>query len=241
MPGPAGHGPGTWYAPDVLMGRSLRRSQSKLAKGMAPVTRTLILVNVVAFCFEGIFGDAMIVHLALWPIGRARVLTHLHAVARFEPWQLLSSSFLHANLTHLLFNMFALYMFGRDVERVLGSSRYLRLYVASILAAALVQLAVVSFTSPGAAYPTIGASGGVFGVLLAFAMLFPRRIVTLLFPPIPMPAWLFVGVYGLIELTNGVVGTEAGVAHFAHLGGMLGAYLLLRRWHHGRGLSNRLR
>ena len=78
-------------------------------------------------------------------------------------------------------------------------------------------------------------------MLLAFAMLFPRRIVTLLFPPIPMPAWLFVGVYGLIELANGVVGTEAGVAHFAHLGGMLGAYLLLRRWHHGRELSDRLR
>lgn len=208
---------------------------------MAPVTRTLILVNVVAFCFEGIFGDAMIVHLALWPIGHARVFAHLHAVARFEPWQLLTSSFLHASLMHLLLNMFALYMFGRDVERVLGSSRYLRLYVASVLAAALVQLAVVSFTSPGSAYPTIGASGGVFGVLLAFAMLFPRRIVTLLFPPIPMPAWLFVGVYGVIELTNGVVGTEAGVAHFAHLGGMLGAYLLLRRWHHGRGLSDRLR
>lgn len=208
---------------------------------MAPVTRTLILVNVVAFCFEGIFGDAMIVHLALWPIERARVFAHLHAVARFEPWQLLTSSFLHANLMHLLLNMFALYMFGRDVERVLGSSHYLRLYVASVLAAALVQLAVVSFTSPGSAYPTIGASGGVFGVLLAFAMLFPRRIVTLLFPPIPMPAWLFVGVYGVIELTNGVVGTEAGVAHFAHLGGMLGAYLLLRRKHHGRGLSDRLR
>jgi membrane associated rhomboid family serine protease len=208
---------------------------------MAPVTRTLILLNVVAFCLEGIFGDAMIVHLALWPIERARVFAHLHAVARFEPWQLLTSSFLHANLMHLLLNMFALYIFGRDVERVLGSARYLRLYVAAVLAAALVQLAVVSFTSPGPAYPTIGASGGVFGVLLAFAMLFPRRIVTLLFPPIPMPAWLFVGVYGLIELANGVVGTEAGVAHFAHLGGMLGAYLLLRRWHHGRRLSDRRR
>ena len=208
---------------------------------MAPVTRKLILVNVVVFSFEGIFGDEMIVHLALWPIGRARVFTHLHAVARFEPWQLLTSSFLHANLTHLLLNMFALYMFGRDVERVLGSPRYLRLYVASVLSAAVVQLAVVSFTAPGYPYPTIGASGGVFGVLLAFAMLFPRRIVTLLFPPIPMPAWLFVGVYGLVELTNGVVGTEAGVAHFAHLGGMLGAFLLLRRWHHRRGLSAGLR
>jgi membrane associated rhomboid family serine protease len=199
---------------------------------MAPITRTLILVNVVVFCLEGIFGDGMIVRLALWPIGGARVFAHMHVVARFELWQLLTSSFLHANVMHLLLNMFALYMFGRDVERVLGSFRYLRLYLASVVSAGLTQLAVVSFPPSGNAYPTIGASGGVFGVLLAFAMLFPRRIVTLLFPPIPMPAWLFVGVYGLIELTNGVIGTEAGVAHFAHLGGMLGAYLLLRRWRH---------
>jgi rhomboid family protein len=211
------------------------------ACGMAPVMRTLILVNTIVFCLESSFGDGMIVHLALWPIGRARRFAHLHAVARFEPWQLLTSSFLHATVMHLLLNMFALYVFGRDVERVLGSSRYLRLYIASVLSAALVQLAVVSFTAPGHVYPTIGASGGVFGVLLAFAMLFPRRIVTLLFPPIPMPAWLFVGVYGLIELANGVVGTEAGVAHFAHLGGMLGAYLLLRRRHRGRRLRDRLR
>jgi membrane associated rhomboid family serine protease len=208
---------------------------------VAPLTRTLILVNTIVFCFEGSFGDRMIVHLALWPIGHARRFARLHAVARFEPWQLLTSSFLHATVMHLLLNMFALYVFGRDVERVLGSSRYLRLYTASVLSAALVQLAVVSFTAPGHAYPTIGASGGVFGVLLAFAMLFPGRIVTPLFPPIPMPAWLFVGVYGLIELANGVAGTEAGVAHFAHLGGMLGAYLLLRRWHRGRRRRDRLR
>jgi membrane associated rhomboid family serine protease len=208
---------------------------------VAPVTRTLILVNVAVFCLEGVLGEDMIVHLALWPIGRARLFAHLHAAARFEPWQLLTSSFLHANLTHLLLNMFALYMFGRDAERVLGSYRYLRLYIASVLSAALVQLGVVSFMSSGPAFPTIGASGGVFGVLLAFATLFPRRVVTLLFPPIPMPAWLFVGVYGLIELINGVAGTEAGVAHFAHLGGMLGAYLVLRRWHRGRALRDQLR
>lgn len=201
---------------------------------MAPVTRALIVVSAVAFWLEGVLGEAMIVHLALWPIGSARVVPRLHAVARFEPWQLLTSSFLHASLMHLFLNMFALYMFGRDVERALGSFRYLRLYTASVLSAALVQLLVVSFASHGHAYPTVGASGGVFGVLLAFGMLFPRRIVTLLFPPIPMPAWLFVGVYGVIELANGVTGTEAGVAHFAHLGGMFGAYVLLRRWRRER-------
>jgi membrane associated rhomboid family serine protease len=97
------------------------------------------------------------------------------------------------------------------------------------LSAGLVQLAVVSF-GDGQPYPTLGASGGVFGVLLAFGKLFPRSIVTPLFPPIPMRAWVFVGLYALIELASGVFGTQQGVAHFAHLGGMLGAYVLLHRW-----------
>jgi membrane associated rhomboid family serine protease len=82
-------------------------------------------------------------------------------------------------------------------------------------------------------YPTIGASGGVFGLLLAFAMYFPRRIIVLLIPPIPMPAWLFVTLYGILELYLGVTGTEAGVAHFAHLGGMAGAWLMIQYWRGG--------
>jgi membrane associated rhomboid family serine protease len=95
---------------------------------------------------------------------------------------------------------------------------------------AIVQLAAVTATRHAGISPTIGASGGIFGVLLAFGVLYPRRTVMLLFPPIPMPAWILVIVFGLIELANGVLGTEAGVAHFAHLGGMLGAYLELRYW-----------
>ena len=196
---------------------------------VGPVTRLLIGLNVAAFLAEESVGDAMIVRLALWPIGRSRAIPGA-GDAHFAVWQLLTSSLLHANMSHLFVNMFALYMFGRDVERALGSARYLRLYVAAVLSAALVQLAVVSWPSGGPIYPTLGASGGVFGVLLAFGMLFPRRIVTLIFPPIPMPAWLFVIGYGLFELLNGVRGTRSGVAHFAHLGGMLGALLLLLRW-----------
>lgn len=137
-------------------------------------------------------------------------------------------AFLHGGLAHLFLNMFALWMFGRDVEQALGSRHYAILYFAAVLSAACVQLLVVS--SSGRFYPTVGASGGVFGVLLAFAYLFPRRTLVLLFPPIPMPAWLFVTVYGLIELTNGVFGTRSGIAHFAHLGGMLGAFVVLRHY-----------
>ncbi len=106
-----------------------------------------------------------------------------------------------------------------------------------MISAALVQLTVVTLEGESGIYPTIGASGGVFGVLLAFGMLFPHRIVVLLFPPIPLPAWLLVTLYGLLELTNGVFGTEAGVAHFAHLGGMLGAYLELKLWGRHRRLE----
>ena len=140
----------------------------------------------------------------------------------------MSYAFLHGGAAHLGLNMFALWMFGRDCERTLGARRYLTLYFAAVLSAAAVQLVVATLArSP---YPTIGASGGVFGVLLAYAVLFPARRILLLFPPIPLPAWLFVTLYGLIELANGVLGTAAGVAHFAHLGGMPGAGLALHHW-----------
>jgi membrane associated rhomboid family serine protease len=90
------------------------------------------------------------------------------------------------------------------------------------------QLLVMNMT--GNVYPTVGASGGVFGLLLAYGMCFPYRIIMLLIPPIPMPAWLFVILFAAIELMLGVTGTQAGVAHFAHLGGMIGGYMVIRRW-----------
>jgi len=121
--------------------------------------------------------------------------------------------------------MLALLIFGPEVERTLGTRHFLILYFAAVVSAALVQLLVVTMASENGIYPTVGASGGIFGVLLAFGMLFPHR---------PLPAWLLVTMCGLLELANGVLGTELGVAHFAHLGGMLGAYLELTLWrrHH---------
>jgi membrane associated rhomboid family serine protease len=194
------------------------------------VNRMLILANVAAFLLQLQAPDALLVHYALWPLG-AHASPEFGRVVEFAPQQLVTSAFLHGSFPHLFLNMFALWMFGRDCERVLGGWRYLALYGAAMVSAALVQLAVASLTT--GTYPTVGASGAVFGVLLAFAMLFPERRIVLLFPPIPMPAWLFVTLYGVVELANGVFGTQAGVAHFAHLGGMLGAWLVLRHWRAG--------
>ncbi|HKY02362.1 MAG TPA: rhomboid family intramembrane serine protease [Burkholderiales bacterium] len=183
-----------------------------------PVTRALLIANIGVFLLQQVFNLAI---FALWP---------LHSGA-FMPWQAVTYGFLHANWAHLFFNMFAVYMFGGELERVFGQKRYLNYYLVSVLSAAGLQLLVTYGT--GSVYPTLGASGGVFGLLLAYGMYFPRRTVVLLIPPIPMPAWLFVTLYGLLELFLGVTGTQAGVAHFAHLGGMLGGYLMIRHWRSG--------
>lgn len=180
-------------------------------------------------CRGAVRGDTLLRSFALWPPGAAGI----GADGGFSPWQLVTYAFLHASVPHLVFNMFGMFMFGRDVERALGRARTGALYLASVLSAAFTQMAVVGlFTFP--AGPIVGASGGVFGLLLAYAVLFPRRMILLLIPPIPMPAWLFATVYALVELTLGVSGSHSGVAHFAHLGGMAGSGVLLWRWFRGR-------
>ncbi len=203
---------------------------------MPSATRNLILINVMVFALQGLIGDTLIAEFALWPLGHYRIVD-FRGIVGFEPWQLVTYAFLHGSFMHIALNMLALLIFGPDVERMLGTRHFLVLYFAAVISAALVQLTVVTLEGESGIYPTIGASGGVFGVLLAFGMLFPHRIVVLLFPPIPLPAWLLVTLYGLLELTNGVFGTEAGVAHFAHLGGMLGAYLELKLWGRHRRLE----
>ena len=186
-----------------------------------PVTQALILLNIAAYLLDLVSGSLLTELMALWPIGE-----------NFMPWQIVTYAFLHGNFPHLLFNMFGVYMFGADLERVWGPRRYLVFYMVSAVAAALTQLTVAALT--GAGYPTVGASGAVFGLLLAFAMVYPRRMVVPLFPPIPMRAPIFVALYGGLELLLGVTGSQAGVAHFAHLGGMAGGYLLLQYWRGAR-------
>jgi len=178
-------------------------------KASAPLSYLLLAANIIVFGLETQFSDAVIKPFALWPLG-----------AGFEPWQLFSYAFLHGSLGHLAANMFGLWMFGRDVEGELGSVKFLQLYITSLLAAAVTQLSFAALT--GVHQPTLGASGAIFGILAAFALLFPRRVIILLIPPIPLPAPLFVALYALFELYSGVSGFQAGVAHFAHLGGLAG-------------------
>lgn len=158
--------------------------------------------------------------LALWPLDST--------FREFYPWQLLSYGFLHGDVMHILFNMVMLWMFGRELEGLMGPVRFLTYYLVCVAGAGAVQLMVAHLQ--GTPYPTVGASGGVFGILLAYGMAFPNRTILLLIPPIPMKAKYLVVMLGIMELYLGVSGSNPGIANFAHLGGMLFGFLLLMYW-----------
>jgi membrane associated rhomboid family serine protease len=202
---------------------------------LPPVTAALLIANVLVFLLlqDGGHGDAaLIARFALWPLGE-----DLQGIdVGFHVWQLVTYGFLHGGVEHIFFNMFALWMFGAPVETALGSRRFTQFYFACVVGAACAQLAVMALFQPGEFYPTVGASGGVFGLLLAFAMFYPQARLALFFVPIPVPAPLFVAGYVIIELVLGVTGTQAGVAHFAHLGGALVGFVLIRAWRSGANI-----
>lgn len=184
----------------------------------------LLVANGLVFAAQQLQFEFLLYNFALWPAGSPR--------PEFHVWQLLSYGFLHGNLNHIFFNMFGLWMFGRDIERMMGARRFLIYYLTCVIGAGIVQLLVAG--TQGGIYPTIGASGGVFGILLAFAMAFPNRVIMLLFPPIPMKAKYFVLMYGLLELYLGLSGRAPGVANFAHLGGMFFGFMLIQYWRKAR-------
>lgn len=211
-----------------------------------PVVKNLIIINVLFFMAETMLpnglGNMLIDNLGLY----------FWESSNFRLHQIVTSMFLHGGMSHIFMNMFALWMFGRTLEYDLGSKRFLIYYFVTGIGASLLQLGVTWIEvermyavaqSAGSMTPylqslieakintvTIGASGAVFGVLLAFGMLHPNSIIMLLIPPIPIKAKYFVVGYGLIELWLGVSGSQSGIAHFAHVGGMLWGYLLLRYW-----------
>ncbi|MDT8408281.1 MAG: rhomboid family intramembrane serine protease [Wenzhouxiangellaceae bacterium] len=202
---------------------------------MQPPAALIILgATVVAFLLQSMNPIEWMRLLALWPLGtpdQVRFADTGVLDTGFGPWQLVTYALLHGGIGHLFFNMFALYMFGLPIEQAWGSRRFVIYYLVCVIGAGIVQLATAAIT--GGVYPTIGASGGVFGLLLAFGVMYPNQKILLLIPPIPIKAKYFVIFYGLLTLFFGITGTAAGVAHFAHLGGMAFGLLMILYW--GRG------
>jgi len=182
-----------------------------------PVTQSLLIANIAVYLLENYLGGRFIDMFALWP----------PSMPYFQPWQMVTYGFLHGGIGHIFFNTLALYMFGSDIERLFGSRFFLQFYFACLISAAITHLVVTGWMG-APPVPTIGASGAIFGILLAFGWYFPQRRVLLLILPIPLPARVFVALYGAFELYFGITQTMSGVAHFAHLGGMLGGWLMIQ-------------
>ena len=188
-----------------------------------PVVLNLIIINVLIFMATALLpkaGNTIMEYCAL-SLG----------TPFFHVYQFITYMFLHVNFEHIFFNMFALWMFGRTLEYELGSQRFLTFYMVCGGGAALIQyLTALAFGE--LPLLLVGASGAVMGLLLAFGVMHPNAVIMLLIPPIPMKAKWFVVVYGVIELFFGISGRMDGVAHFAHVGGMLWGFLLLYYWKH---------
>ncbi|MGF1564039.1 MAG: rhomboid family intramembrane serine protease [Flavobacteriales bacterium] len=223
---------------------------------MTPVIKNLIIINVIFYLATMVIGSGGVLPL---PYLTEQFGAFYPGSPMFRPWQIITHMFMHSHtgITHIFFNMFALYMFGVGLERVWGSKRFLIYYLVCGLggfflhelvnAIEIYRLtgeifpATEAFNSPQEALqyyyiPVVGASGAVFGILLGFGMLFPNTQIFLLFPPIPIKAKVFVFIYGAIELFSAFGSSGSNIAHFAHLGGMLFGYVLLKKWQRDRDI-----
>lgn len=206
---------------------------------LPPVTLALLLAIGACFLLQLALPPESLLSFELWPWGQFNLGTApsgAEVIVGFQPWQLVSYAFLHGGWAHLLFNAWALYQFGAAAENVLGARRFTFFYFFCVVGAGLCQLLVTTMMlDPADPNPvgTVGASGGIFGLLLAFAVFYPNAKLIFLLFPVPVSARIAVIVYGVIELTLGLSGAQSGVAHFAHLGGLAFGWGLLRYW---RGL-----
>jgi membrane associated rhomboid family serine protease len=199
-----------------------------------PAIKNLLIINGLVFLAQltPVLGPVIMNLFALQPIAAPDVvMTNLGlrrvASEPFYPWQLVTYGFLHGDFMHIFFNMFALWMFGMQVENTMGTRRFLGYYFVCLVGAGIVQLVAVWAT--GSFAPTVGASGAVFGLLLAFGMFFPNQPIYLYFL-FPIKAKWFVIIFGALELIYGVSNVQPGVANFAHLGGMVFGFLLIEYW-----------
>lgn len=219
---------------------------------ITPIVKHLLIINVIMFIAaqlvpEG-WKDIMVFYPPIAGPGVEASLQeyspHLlpfysSETGLFKPFQIITYMFMHANITHILFNMLSLFFMGPMVEMTLGAKRFLGLYMISGLVALAAHFLVfyvpywLGFSDHLTASPVLGASGAVFGVTIAFATMFPDRELMLLFPPIPIKAWLMAIILIGIGLYQGFTGTGGNVAHFAHLGGALAGFILARHWKSG--------
>lgn len=193
-------------------------NQIPINPGASPLTSTPVSLGVIVLCAVVFLTGFQPAGFALWP----------WESGYFAVFQLLTYGFLHGSFNHLFFNMFAVWMFGTPLERAWGSRRFAVYYFTCVVGAGLVQLLVQDITAGFG--PTIGASGGVFGLLLAYGVMWPNNRIFLIFLPIPIKAKWFVLIYGGIELLLGFTDRMPGIAHFAHLGGMIFGAVLLYKW-----------
>lgn len=186
-------------------------------RNLTPAVKNIIIINalVLVMCFLN--GDLMDILFALNPV---------EFIVR--PWQLFTYMFMHGGMGHLFFNMYSLFIFGTVLERVWGTKKFIFYYFFTGVGAALFHILVQWLTGDFAL--TVGASGAIYGVLIGYAMLYPESTLTLLFPPISLKAKWFVLIFAVIELVLGVFDTGAGIAHFAHLGGLIFGFILLMIW-----------
>ncbi|GAB1431304.1 rhomboid family intramembrane serine protease [Ignavibacteria bacterium] len=210
---------------------NFRQPQRNKFSLFPPVIKALLISNVVIFLFSAFFIGSLSWHgqKLSYLFEKIFALQPVFGVedTAFYPWQIVTYLFLHAGFSHIFFNMLALWMFGVELETLWGSRRFLIFYLLCGVGAGVIQL-LTPLLPDMAAAPTVGASGAVFGILLAFGLTFPDRPI-IMFPLFfPVPAKIFVIVYAAIDLISGLIDTNSGVAHFAHLGGAFVGYMLLK-------------
>lgn len=207
-----------------------------------PAIKNIIIINVLVMVMITLKENWMITNFALF----------YPSSPFFKPWQIVTHMFMHGGFWHIFFNMYTLFIFGTVLERIWGTKKFLIFYFVTGIGAALLHTGVqfieaqvyISQIAEGsqqaaAAYqalkytPTVGASGAIYGVLMGYAMLFPDSVLTLIFPPVSLKAKWFVIIFAVIELLTGISSIRSvggGIAHFAHLGGMLFGWLLILYW-----------
>ena len=186
------------------------------------VVKNLLIINGLAFLATIVFKSSFDIDL------NNMLGLHYWKSEHFRIYQVVTYMFMHGSISHLLFNMFAVWMFGTPLEKSWGSQRFALYYATCVVGAGIIQLLVQQLE--GGIYPTIGASGGVFGLLLAYGVMWPNNRIFLIFFPVPIKAKWFVLIYGGLELLFGVTRAMPGIAHFAHLGGMIFGAGLLYKW-----------